>query len=138
MFDVLHTINWISVILAFLAYFFLGALWYLLLFPKIYRISLGRDPNINASESPIYIIGPAVCAMIITLTCAIVLYALKINSVSDLFIFILLIGIGFLFSNTVNIGINPNIPRPFLYGMITGMYHLVGMVLVNVILFIMM
>jgi len=135
MFNVLTSINWLSVVLAFLGYFFLGALWYLLLFPKPYRISLGRDPEINASQSPIYIIGPAVCALIVTVTCAVLMYALNINSYSRAIQFTLIIGIGYLFTNTVNIGINPNIPRPFLYGTITGMYHLVGMVIVNMILF---
>lgn len=135
MFDVLTTISWLSVLLAFLGYFFLGALWYLFLFPKPYRISLGRDPEINASQSPIYIIGPAVCALVITVTCAILIYALNINSYGRVMQFTLIVGIGYLFTNTVNIGINPNIPKPFLYGMITGMYHLVGMVIVNMILF---
>ena len=30
--------------------------------------------------------------------------------------------------------INPNIPRPFLYGAITGCYHLVGITLASLIL----
>ena len=133
--NLLSSINWFSVLLAFLAYFFLGALWYLLLFPKPYRISLGRDPDINSSQSSLYIVGPAICAAIVTITTAILMYALPITSYADLVPFTLLIGIGYLFSNTVNIAINPNMPRPFFYGLITGMYHLVGMVLVTVILF---
>jgi hypothetical protein len=39
--------------------------------------------------------------------------------------------------NTVNIAINPNMPRPLFYGPITGGYHLLGMVLVNLILVVM-
>lgn len=137
MINILNSINWLSVSLAFLAYFFLGALWYLLLFPKQYRISLGRDPEINASQSSIYIWGPGVCALVVTITSAILLYWIGIETYSELVIFILLIGIGFLFTNTVNIAINPNIPRPFYYGLITGMYQLVSMIIVNVILFVM-
>lgn len=135
LFNILTTISWISVTVAFFAYFFLGALWYMLLFPKLYRISLGRDPQEKTSEAPIFIIGPAVCALIITITSAILMYALQISTVAGLVQFIFLIGIGYLFTNTVNIAINPNIPRPFLYGMITGMYHLTGMVIVNSILY---
>ncbi|GGE42100.1 uncharacterized protein DUF1761 [Pedobacter psychrotolerans] len=135
MFDVLTTINWFSVLLAFLGYVILGTVWYLFLFPKSYRISLGRDPHVNASEAPIYIIGPTICALIVTLSCTVLMYALNISSYGEAIQFTLIVGIGFLFTNTVNIGINPNIPKPFLYGMITGMYHLVGMVIVNTILF---
>jgi hypothetical protein len=116
----LTTINWISVILAFVAYFLLGALWYMLLFPKPLRISLGRDPNINPSEAPIYIIGPGVCALVVTITCAILIYALNLTAYADVIQFALIVGIGYLFTNTINIGINPNIPKHFQYGMITG------------------
>jgi hypothetical protein len=133
--SLLTSINWISVLLAFAAYFFLGALWYLLLFPKPYRLSLGRDPEEKTSEAPVFIIGPAVCALIITISSAILLYGLKISSIAELAQYILVVGVGFLVSNTVNIAINPNIPRPFFYGFITGMYHLTGMVIVNSILY---
>jgi hypothetical protein len=133
--NLLTSLNWISVVLAFIAYFFLGALWYMLLFPKLYRISLGRDPQEKASEALIFIIGPAVCALIIIISSAILLYALKISSIAELAQYVLVIGVGFLVTNTVNIAINPNIPRPFLYGFITGMYHLMGMVIINSILY---
>ncbi|GAB3752484.1 DUF1761 domain-containing protein [Spirosoma pomorum] len=134
MFNVLSDINWLSVLAAFVVYFLLGSLWYMLLFPKPYRISLGRDANEPQSPNPLYIVGPAVCALIITVTCAVLLQALNVTSYSDALQFILIIGFGYLFTNTVNIAINPNIPRPFLYGMITGSYHLIGMILVNMIL----
>jgi hypothetical protein len=39
-----------------------------------------------------------------------------------------------LFINTVNIAINPNIPRPILYGVISGMFHLTGILIVSVII----
>lgn len=131
------TINWLGVILAFLAYFFLGALWYMLLFPKALRKSLGRDPNVNPSEAPIYIIGPGVCALIVTITCAILIYALNLSEYTDVLKFAFIVGIGYLFTNTINIGINPNIPKHIPYGMITGFYHLAGMIIVCSIIFFM-
>lgn len=134
MFNVLSTINWFSVLLAFAAYFMLGALWYLLLFPKKYRMTLGRDPEINPSQAPVFIIGPAVCAFIITITSALFMYALNISSVQDALLFACIAGSGYLFTNTVNIAINPNIPKPFAYGFITGGYHLVGMIMVCLII----
>jgi len=133
--NLMTTINWISVILAFVAYFLLGALWYMLLFPRPLRISLGRDPNINPSEAPIYIIGPGVCALVVTVTCAILIYALNLTAYADVIKFALIVGIGYLFTNTINIGINPNIPKHISYGMITGFYHLVGMLIVCSIIY---
>jgi hypothetical protein len=136
MFNVLTSINWLSVLVAFVAYFLLGALWYLLLFPKPYRTSLGKtgEPDAAQSQDPLYVVGPAVCALIITITCAVLLYTLRIDTYGNALRFALLVGVGYLVTNTVNIAINPNMPRPFFYGLITGSYHLLGMVLVNLIL----
>ncbi|MFD1871730.1 DUF1761 domain-containing protein [Hymenobacter bucti] len=136
MFNVLSSINWLGVAAAFIAYFLLGAMWYLGLFPKPYRASLGKEnePDTGQNQQLLYIVGPAVCALIITITCAVLLSALHINTYGNALRFALVVGVGYLFTNTVNIAINPNIPRPFFYGLITGSYHLVGMVLVNLLL----
>jgi hypothetical protein len=134
MLNVFTTINWLSVLAAFAAYFLLGSVWYLGLFPKAYRASLGKENEPAPKPEPLFIIGPAVCSLIVTITCAVLLYALQINSYGNAVGFALLVGFGFLVANTVNIAINPNMPRPLFYGLITGSFHLVGMVLVNLIL----
>ena len=136
MFNVLPAINWLSVLVAFIAYFLLGALWYLLLFPRSYRASLGKEnePATGQKQEPLYVVGPAVCALVITITCAVLLQAIRIDTYGNALRFALLVGVGYLFTNTVNIAINPNMPRPFFYGLITGSYHLLGMVLVNLVL----
>jgi hypothetical protein len=126
-------LNWISVLLAFVAYFLLGALWFTLFFSKQYKISLGRD-NETLQNSPIFIIGPAICTLAITIASAIFIYALHITSFSGGLEFSLIVGIGYLVANTINIAINPNIPRPILYGIISGTYHLVGILIINMIL----
>jgi len=126
-------LNWISVLIAFIAYFLVGALWFTLLFSKWYKRSLGRENEILENK-PIFIIGPALCTLIITLASAILIYALNITSLKDGFEFSLLIGVGFLVANTVNIAINPNIPKPILYGIISGTYHLTGILIANTII----
>ncbi|PSL33326.1 DUF1761 domain-containing protein [Chitinophaga ginsengisoli] len=132
----LANLNWISVLVAFAGYFILGALWFTLFFSKSYRISLGRE-NETLQNKPIFIVGPALCSLVITVASAVLIYALNVQSIGDAFKFSLLVGIGYLFANTVNIAINPNIPRPILYGMISGTYHLVGIFFVSVILVLM-
>jgi hypothetical protein len=129
----LANLNWISVLLAFVAYFLLGALWFTLFFSKQYKFSLGRE-NETLPNKPIFIVGPALCSLVITIASAILFYALKISSVGDAVEFAFLIGIGYLVANTINIAINPNIPRPILYGIISGAYHLVGILIVSMIL----
>lgn len=133
MINQLANLNWISILLAFVVYFVLGALWFTLFFSKQYKISLGRDNEVLPNK-PIFIIGPALCSLVITLANAVLIYALDISSFEEAFEFSLLVGIGYLVANTVNIAINPNIPRPILYGIISGAYHLSGILLVSTIL----
>lgn len=132
----LANLNWMSVLIAFVAYFMLGALWFTLFFSKQYKISLGRE-NETLPNKLIFILGPALCSLVITITSAILMYALNISSFSNAFEFSLLVGLGYLVANTVNIAINPNIPRPILYGIISGTYHLVGILIVCSILVVM-
>jgi hypothetical protein len=115
-------------------YFVLGALWFTLFFSKPYKISLGRGANETLPAKPIFIVGPALCSLVITVADAVLFYALNISSFEDAMEFALVTGIGFLVANTVNIAINPNIPRPILYGTISGTYHLVGIITVCSIL----
>jgi hypothetical protein len=119
-------INWLSVAVAFLVYFVLGALWFTALFSKPYRISLGKENEPPQKPAPIFIVGPALCTLVITVTSAILMTALHMQTYGEAFQFSMLVGFGYLVANTVNIAINPNIPRPILYGIISGSYHLVG------------
>jgi hypothetical protein len=134
MFNVLNDISWLSVLLAFVPYFLLGALWFTLLFSKPYLVSLGRENETPQTPKPIFIIGPALCCLVITFATAILLQALHIDSYEDALLFALITGFGYLVANTVNIAINPNIPRPILYGLISGAYHLTGISMVCMIL----
>ena len=128
----LANLNWIGILIAFVVYFVLGALWFTLFFSKAYKISLGKEGE-NLPNKPIFIIGPAVCSLVITIASALLIYALKIEVLSGAVEFAAIVGIGILVANTVNIAINPNIPYPIYYGIITGSYHLVGIFLVSMI-----
>lgn len=134
MINQLANLNWISVLIAFVAYFMLGALWFTLFFKKQYAISLGKENSMPAKPAPIFIVGPAICSLVITIATAILIYAQNITSISNAIEFAFVVGIGFLVANTINIAINPNIPRPIHYGIISGGYHLTGILIVSLIL----
>ena len=80
MFNVVADISWLSVRLAFVAYFIIGALWFTLFFPKQYRISLGKENETPQKSAIIFIVGPAICCLIITIASAILISALKIDN----------------------------------------------------------
>jgi len=137
MLNVLSEISWLSILVAFVPYFVLGALWFTLLFPKAYRVTLGRDNEAPQKPAPIFIVGPALCCLVITIASAVLIHSLKIDSYENALPFSMLVGLGYLVANTFNIAINPNIPRPLLYGLISGSYHLVGISMVSMILVLM-
>lgn len=134
MIHLISSINWLSVLVAFIVYFFLGAFWFTVLFKKQYAQTLGKESDSLQNSAPIYFVGPAICSLIITITSALLIIALGINSYGQAIEFAFVIGIGYLFSNTVNIAINPNIPKPIPYGIISGAYHLVGIFIVSIII----
>ncbi|MBO9657736.1 MAG: DUF1761 family protein [Chitinophagaceae bacterium] len=86
------------------------------------------------NKAPIFIIGPMICTLIITIATAILINELHIQTIAGAISFALIAGVGFLCANTVNIAINPNMPHPIFYSIITGSYHLTGMVIVSLIL----
>lgn len=127
------SVNWLAVLLAALAYTVLGGLWFTLLFGRQYAAALGRAPSAQ-SPGALFIAGPAVCTLVVTLTTALLLAALSVDTVDGSVVVALVVGVGYLVANTVNIAINPNMPRPLYYGAITGSYHLVGIVVAGLVL----
>lgn len=134
---VLVRINWLAVLVAFVPYFLLGALWFTVFFKKQYAESLGKTTEQQQNTPVLFIAGPALCTLIITAASGILMAAIGIEHYSDVMRFALVVGFGYLVSNTVNISINPNIPRPIYYGAISGTYHIVGIFIATTILFLM-
>lgn len=135
MFNVLGDVNWIGVPIAFVAFVLLGGVWFAALFSKSYNLSLGRDAAAKPAASALFYAGPPLTCLVITLTSALLLAALKVDSYTDALVFGLIVGIGYLVANTVNIAINPNFPHPLRYSLISGSYNLIGSLLVSTLLF---
>lgn len=134
MFNVLSDIHWLSVLLAFVAYFLLGTLWYMVLFAQLYKVSLGKADETLNNQSALFVVGPGVCVLATILATTVLFYALHLATYADALGLAGIVGVGYLVANTTNIAINPNIPRPILYSAITSAYHLVGITLTCLIL----
>lgn len=134
MFDVLGDLSWLGILAAFLAFVVLGGVWFAVLFPRPYNRSLGRAADAKPQGSALFYAGPALTSLVITVTSAILMAALHIDTYGDALLFGLIVGLGYLTANTVNIAINPNFPRPLFYAAISGGYNLVGSLLVSTIL----
>jgi len=126
MFDVLGDINWLPVLLSTVAYSGLGALWFTRLFRVPYAAALGKDPSQKPDTSPIFYLGPLLCVLVTSLASAVLMQSLGIENLGDAALFGTIVGVGYLVATTFNVAINPNIPRPLLYGLVSGGYFLAG------------
>jgi Protein of unknown function (DUF1761) len=134
MFNVLGQVSWLGVGAATLASAVLGAVWFTALFGKYYTRALGREGQPQFKMTPIFMVGPFLCGLVTRIASAILMQALGVNSIGDGLMFGLIVGLGLLATTTANTGINPNIPRPILYGIISGSYFLVAGVMISLIL----
>lgn len=124
MFDV--SLNWFAVALSSVAQQALGAAWFMAVVAKPYAVALGRTDLVGRKPAPIFIVGPAVCGLVVSLSNAVLLRALHVTSLRDGLLFGLISGAGYLVATVFNVAINPNIPRPLLYGALNAPYFLIS------------
>ncbi|MGI9650855.1 DUF1761 domain-containing protein [Chryseobacterium sp. RLHN22] len=131
----LTNLNWLSILVAFIPYFILGYLWFEVFFKKQYYIALGKDlPTTPQKPAPIFIVGPMITTLVTVIASAILIYILDLQRYNQVLGYSLFLGLGFLVSNTINIAINPNMPKPLYYGFLVGIYHLIGFTISNIII----
>jgi uncharacterized membrane protein len=130
----LSNISVLGVSLAALAAFVLGGLWFTWLFSRQYALALGKPHSPDEKPAAVYLVGPIICATVTAATSALLIDALRIESMVTAVKFGALVGAGYLAATTINTAINPNIPRPLLYGLISGAYFFVSSIAVSAIL----
>ncbi|MBK7962734.1 MAG: DUF1761 domain-containing protein [Bdellovibrionales bacterium] len=134
MIEAISQINILAVLAAMVPNFILGGVWFGIVVSKLYIKALGRDALPQTKPSPIFIFGPVVCNLFAILTSAILLRMLQIESIPGALAFGLLVGVGYLLSTVMNIAINPNFPRPFLYTFINAPYFIASSLITSVVL----
>lgn len=126
--------NWIGILIAAFAVMMLGWVWFGVLFARLYAGLLGRDFVAGEKMPPLFIAGPSICMLMTTITSAFLMPALGVSTLPGAITFGLIIGIGYLGATAVNMGINPNIPRPLAYGFLSASYFLIASVLICIVL----
>src|SRR5665648_357129 len=53
--------------------------------------------------SPLFVVGPAVCGLVVAITSAVLIQALGIDAVGDGLLFGAIVGVGYLFADTVDV-----------------------------------
>jgi len=134
MFNVLSEINWLAVVAATIVFAALGAVYFSVVVAKPYAIALGNESKDLPKPGPIFIVGPLITSLVVVTTSAILLRALSVDSLADGIVFGLIVGVGYLVAQTFTIAINPNFPRPMLYGILNAPYFIICTVAASTIL----
>ena len=123
-------LSWSGIVVAAAASFIVGGLWFTVFLGKAYSAALGRAHDPAAKPALPMILGPAVWSLITAFVTVVLMASLGTETVTGALVLGLFIGLGYLAATTINTGINPNIPNPLLYGVISGSYHLVAGVII--------
>jgi heme/copper-type cytochrome/quinol oxidase subunit 3 len=134
MFTVLTEINWLAVVASTLVFAVLGGVYFTVVIAKPYKVALGNENRELPQPGPILIIGPLIASFVVVVTSAVLLKALSVDALSDGIVFGLIVGVGYLVAQTFTIAINPNFPRPILYGLINAPYFVICTVIASIIL----
>lgn len=134
MFDILNEVNWLIILLATVVYFILGAVWFTPLFGKAYDIGTGVKRSAKQKWPAIYYYAPFLSSLVVSVAIGIMLYAMNAQNLSDALILGLLFGAGMAAISLSN-AVTPNMPRPVVFGLVVGSYHLVSAVIVAVIIY---
>ena len=134
--DALSGINWLAVIVATIVYFALGALWYSpVAFGKQWQRAIGWDEaQQQGGTSPMVYAGPALFALVSTIATAMLANATGSTDVGGGVVLGLVVGIGYGLALTAYEALfAPNRPAPWVWFVITGSYHLIGLLIAAVI-----
>ena len=102
LFDVFGDVNWLAVIVAGLAYFALGAVWYTnALFGRQYRSALGLDPEEQGQPDPVLLGVNLIGWLLASLALALVVIAIGADSLIDGVVVGLVAGVGMVATHQV-------------------------------------
>ncbi|WGW13954.1 DUF1761 domain-containing protein [Saxibacter everestensis] len=126
--------SWLSVVVAALAYYLLGALWFSPLFGKAWDRSIGHTREKRTRFQASYYVVPFVSAVLVTIAVALILRLVQPQSLVDALGLGTVVATGIALPISINNSLTPHTPHPFLHGIVTGGYHLAGIIGVSCIL----
>jgi Protein of unknown function (DUF1761) len=127
--------NLLPPVVAGLAYFALGGLWFTPLFGRHWDLAVGfaRPPKWRPSAA--YYLGPLAGCIVASAATFVLIQQVGTASLRGHLLVGLITGIGFGAAITSVNAIAPNMPRPGLYAIVVGSYHASGLLLASAVLY---
>lgn len=135
-FSVLGDLNWLAVVVAAIAYFALGALWYM---PKpmadAWTKSMGWDPSAEEQQpGAANYLAPLVTCLLSSVAVAMLSAATGSDTFAEGIVLGLVVAIGIAAAIVLVTGwFDPKKPQPMVFASITAGYHVLGLLVTAVI-----
>ncbi|MGH2680553.1 MAG: DUF1761 domain-containing protein [Actinomycetota bacterium] len=136
-FDVLSDLNWLAVLVAALAYFAIGAVWYAPpLFGKAWMAAGGlAAPEAGSRPSPLIYLTPLIGSLLSAVALAMLAKATGTDKLQRGIVLGVVVAIGFAVSITfVTAQFESEKPKPMVWGAITAGYHVVGNLIAAIVI----
>ncbi len=131
-FETLGDLNWLAVLVAAVAYFALGGVWYAeRVFGGAYMRGIGFEAPPGWRPGPLLYVGPLAGAFVASVATALLARATGSDSLGEGLVLGVVVGVGYGLVLAGIVALNQQ--RPGSVFAVFGTYHLVGLVLVSVI-----
>jgi uncharacterized protein DUF1761 len=134
-FDVLGDLNWLAVIVAGIAYFVLGAIWFMpATFGKAWQRSMGWEMPADQRPGAAFYVGPLITCLAAAIAVGMLGKASGSDSFGEGIVLGLVTGVGISGAVLFVTGVfDPKKPEPMTWFAVTAGYHLVGLLIASVI-----
>lgn len=134
-FDTLSDLNWLAVIVAAVAYFALGALWYAPpVFGNTWMRSIGWEPSEEERPNIGFYLFPLIANVVMAIAIGMLAKATGTDTFGEgvVLAIVVAIGVGAMLM-LITAAFDPKAPRKWTWFGVTGGYHVVGLALTAII-----
>jgi hypothetical protein len=133
--DILGELNWLAVIVAAIAFFALGAVWYAPpVFGRAWQQAAGAEVPEGTRPGIAYYVGPLATCLLSTVATAMLAVATGTDTVGEAVVLGLVVGVGVAAAVAFVGGVfDPHKPQPLRWFAIFGGYQVVGLLIVATI-----
>jgi hypothetical protein len=134
-FDAFQDVNYLAVLVAAIAYFVLGAIWYI---PPVMGRAWQRAGGIEVPEgespNPMLFVGTLVAYFVAGLATALLAVATATDTAAEGAVLGVTVGIGYAFTAAAVSALYDRKPQPMAWWLINGIFNVIGLVVVAVII----